>query len=246
MRVHHPTSVRSVVFSPSTWQPFHAVIGLDNGSIYRLALTCLHLRFRLILNRRWDLKMGQRGLLDRLPVAHTASVTSLDWCNLSVSGQNQSANTMTGGPAEGPGNGLGWLVSGGLDRCVKVWDLTTPGLITRIPNKPTYTLHPSLPVRRVAWRPGYECELAVVLNAEFSTGSNSDMGQGMITGAGSEGDEHAVDAKASLAVGGDAVEIWDVRRGWIPKWSVTGSAIEGGVTGEHFSRLVNGNNRTHK
>jgi WD40 repeat protein len=35
MRIHHPTSVRSVVFSPSTWQPLHAIVGLDNGSIYR-------------------------------------------------------------------------------------------------------------------------------------------------------------------------------------------------------------------
>lgn len=30
----------------------------------------------------------------------------------------------------------------------------------------------------------------------------------------------------------DAVEIWDVRRSWIPKWSVTGTSAEGGVTGE--------------
>ena len=35
MRVHHPTSVRSIVFSPSHWQPLQAVAGLDNGSIYR-------------------------------------------------------------------------------------------------------------------------------------------------------------------------------------------------------------------
>jgi hypothetical protein len=31
---------------------------------------------------------------------------------------------------------------------------------------------------------------------------------------------------------GDAVEIWDVRRGWIAKWAVGGSAAEGGVAGE--------------
>ncbi|KAG5220604.1 WD40 repeat protein [Salix suchowensis] len=29
---------------------------------------------------------------------------------------------------------------------------------------------------------------------------------------------------------GDPIEIWDVRRGWIAKWSVNGSASEGGVT----------------
>lgn len=31
--------------------------------------------------------------------------------------------------------------------------------------------------------------------------------------------------------GGDAVEIWDVRRGWIAKWSIGNSASEGGVAG---------------
>jgi hypothetical protein len=41
MRIHHPTSVRAVVFSPSLWQPLQAVVGLDNGSIYRLALRVL-------------------------------------------------------------------------------------------------------------------------------------------------------------------------------------------------------------
>jgi hypothetical protein len=30
---------------------------------------------------------------------------------------------------------------------------------------------------------------------------------------------------------GNAVEIWDVRRGYIAKWQVGGSAIEGGVSG---------------
>lgn len=34
---------------------------------------------------------------------------------------------------------------------------------------------------------------------------------------------------------GDSVEIWDVRRGWIAKWSVTGSAGEGGVSGTAMS-----------
>ena len=31
---------------------------------------------------------------------------------------------------------------------------------------------------------------------------------------------------------GDAVEIWDMRKGWIAKWAVGGSAGEGGVAGE--------------
>jgi len=30
---------------------------------------------------------------------------------------------------------------------------------------------------------------------------------------------------------GDVIEIWDVRRGWIAKWSVSGTGGEYGVTG---------------
>ncbi|KAF8813412.1 hypothetical protein BYT27DRAFT_7158298 [Phlegmacium glaucopus] len=243
MRVHHPTSVRSVVFSPSYWQPLQAVAGLDNGSIYR-----------------WDLKMGQRGLLDKLPVAHTASVTSLDWC--CAGGVNPQSSGAMGVAVQNENIGLGWLVSGGLDRCVKVWDLTAPGTGSHIPHRPTYTLHPSFAIRRVAWRPGYQCEIALVSSTEFATGP-SDSSQaspgsnpsGLLTRAGSSSgldsvfrgpsgleSIYAVKDKLNvptvlepksltLASGvGDSVEIWDVRRGWIAKWSVAGSAVEGGIS----------------
>ncbi|KAF8982530.1 hypothetical protein BDQ17DRAFT_1394052 [Cyathus striatus] len=277
IKVHHPTSVRSVVFSPSVWQPLQAITGLDNGSIYR-----------------WDLRMGQRGTLDRLPVAHTASVTSLDWRNASGSASQPISNVLlpvngtsgafggggTGSILDGAGSGLGWLISGGLDRCVKVWDLTSPALTSsttfsanasnnslsgapHIPHKPTYVLHPSFPVRKVLWRPGYDCELTVVSNAEFSQGSESSeassvqsiasstagvapgiltrVGSGlgleaMMRGiGGSNSSAGSVDGKPptqlpSPVVQGDAIEIWDVRRGWVAKWSIPGSAAEGGVT----------------
>ena len=62
--------------------------------------------------------MGQRGQLDKLPVAHTASVTSLDWCSTGgVDPQGSRATAIAGQNAD---IGLGWLVSGGFDRCVKV------------------------------------------------------------------------------------------------------------------------------
>lgn len=32
---------------------------------------------------------------------------------------------------------------------------------------------------------------------------------------------------------GDLIELWDVRRQWIAKWTVTGSNREGGVTGDN-------------
>ncbi|KAJ6502455.1 hypothetical protein C8R45DRAFT_1070888 [Mycena sanguinolenta] len=233
MRIHHPTAVRGVAFSPSSSLPLQAIVGLDNGSIYR-----------------WELRMGQRGLLDRLPVAHTASVTSLDW---RMSDSDDPGNT----------GGLGWIVSAGLDRCVKIWDLSqlnsssnNPNVpASHIPHKPTYTLHPSFPVRRVLWRPGYDCEVAVVsnANAEFGSGNFSELTETStgLTYASALGVGSAraasVPAPNSLASNngavsaskegrergsgvGDAVEIWDARRGWIAKWTVRGSAIEGGVT----------------
>ncbi|KIY43394.1 hypothetical protein FISHEDRAFT_52780 [Fistulina hepatica ATCC 64428] len=218
MRITNPNSVRSVVFSPSSWQPLQAVCGLDNGSLYR-----------------WDLKMGQRGMLDRVPIAHTASIMTLEWCAPPYS----STDTATS-------NNMGWLATGGLDAFVKVWDLTSSSSSTSIPHKPTYTLHPSFPVRRILWRPSYACELAIVSNTEFSSGSNPDstntptnalgldFGEPDKTDAWSPGPSSASPSVASpknhvLDIGGDPVEIWDVRRQWVAKWAVPASAAEGGA-----------------
>ncbi|TFK63945.1 WD40 repeat-like protein [Pluteus cervinus] len=245
MRIHHPTSVRTLVFSPSLWLPLQAAVGLDNGSIIR-----------------WDLRVGQRGQLDKLAVAHSASVTTLDWRgNTAGPPTNQSSSELAG-------NGLGWIVSGGLDRCVKIWDLTAPGSNTRISPKPTYILHPSFPVRRVLWRPSYECEIALVSNTEFATKSSHELTQNMIisgnlsgtlTRVGSSYNLESLPVRSLSAIGrqpsetfqqattisvdpastpttgaGDAVEIWDVRRGWIAKWAIPGSSVEGGVTDVAF------------
>jgi hypothetical protein len=104
----HPASVRSVAFSPSLWQPLQAIVGLDNGSIYRYSILVV-IKPVSTPNVRWDLKMGQRGLLDRLLVAHTTPVTSLSW---------RESPGING--SETGDNGMGWFASGGLDRCVKV------------------------------------------------------------------------------------------------------------------------------
>jgi WD repeat-containing protein 24 len=153
--------------------------------------------------------MGSKGQLDRLPVAHMGPILTLDWC------------APDGG---GPGTS-GWIASGSLDRTVKVWDLTGPHF-----ERIAYTLATQFPVRRVRWRPGYECELAIVSYAEFSTGSMSDVSDSdAVTDFDLEKPEVAP-AKRRTDIG-DPVEIWDVRRGYIAKWLVGGSAIEGGVTG---------------
>ena len=119
---------------------------------------------------------------------------------------------------------------------------------------PTYTLHTSFPVRRVLWRPGYECELTIVSNADFGPGS--DFGHAALSAGSTSGSggltsavpsprahpSHLSETSATVSAaeraksvtrhdGSDPVEIWDVRRGYIAKWVVMGSAVEGGVTG---------------
>ena len=90
----------------------------------------------------------------------------------------------------------------------------------------------------------------MVSNEEFGTGSNHDLshiapsstssrmrGSGSVTAEWSSmnvNDSSASWKNKAKTSGSDAVEIWDVRRGWIAKWSVTGSAAEGGVTGSGF------------
>ncbi|KAF8441042.1 hypothetical protein L210DRAFT_3645285 [Boletus edulis BED1] len=214
MKIHHPTSVRSLVFSRSLSHPLQAVVGLDNGSIYR-----------------WDLQMGQRGQLDRLPVAHTGPILALDWCSTSVTskGADNISTQME----------RSWIVSGGLDHTVKVWDLPGSSTSSHIVNKPTYVLHPSCPVRRVLWRPDYPCELALVSNAEFSGGAELLASPRMQNATPSFLSSTAPvleskDAEAKSGLVGETVEIWDVRRGWIAKWTVDTSVSDGGVTDAAF------------
>ncbi|KAI6119652.1 hypothetical protein EDD17DRAFT_1605846 [Pisolithus thermaeus] len=216
MRIHHPTSVRSLVFSPCTSLPLQAIVGLENGSMYR-----------------WDLQMGQRGQLDRLPVAHTGAVLSLDWCTTpGTSGTTDDSS---------PSMGNSWIVSGSLDHTVKVWNLSGPATSSHVSAKPVYTLHPAYPVRRVVWRPDHPCELAVVSNAEFGSGSGSELmasprlqsASSAFISAAISTTEH-MDKASKAGTSGDSVEIWDVRRGWIAKWTVDASVSEGGVTDAVF------------
>jgi hypothetical protein len=94
--------------------------------------------------RRWELKMGQRGQLDRLPVAHTGPILALDWCTPSGASSSSTLSQESAITANGSSRNSivvnwdggrdrerereekkeegkeSWLASGGLDRCVKV------------------------------------------------------------------------------------------------------------------------------
>ena len=68
--------------------------------------------------------------MDRLPVAHSGPILTLDWSNAAASTGSQRRDsvsddgnlTVSGGSSAPSG---GWTVSGGLDRAVKVRCLTT-------------------------------------------------------------------------------------------------------------------------
>ncbi|KAH9830000.1 uncharacterized protein C8Q71DRAFT_788214 [Rhodofomes roseus] len=272
MWIRHPGPVRAVVFSPIQGHPLQAISALDNGGIYR-----------------WDLSMGQRGQLDRILAAHSGPILTLDWTISSSSASSyrtsqshwygssstalglldeiipgsgglQGATSLPSGEVDA--TGMGWLASGGLDRCVKVWDLTAPMGGSHISYDPAYTLRTAYPVRRVLWRPGYECELAVVAHTDQGVNSSVDLhtaggGQlappSVVTGGGAgfmsalssprigpaglsiENHEPAQTQGPLRNDGGAPVEIWDVRRGFIAKWVINDSIGEGGVSDIAFA-----------
>lgn len=102
----------------------------------------------LDVSHRWDLNMGQRGQLDRIPLAHSGPILALDWTlpatfsssagsrNSGSLGQMQgnnwysnvkaglfddlAGNVPPAGEGEATATGASWLASGGLDCCVKV------------------------------------------------------------------------------------------------------------------------------
>ncbi|KAF8581844.1 hypothetical protein K439DRAFT_1392321, partial [Ramaria rubella] len=180
MKVYHPTGIRALSLSPVPSNPLTVCTGLESGNV-----------------QRWDLR--NRALpLERITLAHSSSVLSMDW-------QLPSMKE----------TGLGWLVTSGMDRRVKIWNLCLSSttllpssaldrdailLNNKMGPRALRTLHTSFPVRSVQWRPGYDCEVAVVSNNESES---------------------------------ETVEIWDVRRGWIGKWALEGA--EGGITDIAFS-----------
>ncbi|CAE7090273.1 unnamed protein product [Rhizoctonia solani] len=119
---HHGMAVRALAFSPQAGQESaHALVGLETGQLLR-----------------YDLRT--RTPMDRLPVAHSSAILSIDWQSI------------------GGGNTAGWAATGGMDKTVKIWDMNGQPMATQ----PIHTLHTTHAVKQVAWRPGHETELAVV------------------------------------------------------------------------------------
>lgn len=70
-------------------------------------------------------------------------------------------------------------------------------------------LHTTEKVKKVVWRPGHDCEVAIVPQAPGVSGRPV--------------------ADGGEAAGDERIEIWDVRRPWLPKYILEGG--EGSVVG---------------
>ena len=213
MKIHHLAFVWSLVFSPTLTHPLQAVVCLDNGSIY-----C------------WDLQMGQHGQLNCLPVAHTGPIPALDWCSTGLDHTVRVRHFyLTAIMPDNP----------------KVWGLPGLSILLHVMNKLTDVSHPVYLVRCVLWRPNYPCELVLVSYAKFSGRSGAEflvsprMQNAMpsfLSSTAPASESKDVDGKPGLA--GDMVEIWDVCRAWLAKWTVDTSIFDGGVTGMHSPYLA--------
>jgi len=134
-----------------------------------------------------------------------------------------------------------------------------PSSDSHIPAKLAYTLHTRYPVRHILWRPGYECEIAVVSNPELAPPAKTDVSKlaatppflsrsvssSTIDTLSTVTDTDSLHPPvspmenkgyASVPVVDDTIEIWDVRRAWVAKWSINGSGAEGSLAGTLLPR----------
>ena len=93
VRLHHPTAVRSAAFSCSQACPVHAVVGLDNGSLYRLASCLLLHRIYLTIGHadtisQWVLEgsLTAYPLLMQGPFSHLTGVPLMEVLPVPVGG----------------------------------------------------------------------------------------------------------------------------------------------------------------
>ncbi|KAM0793621.1 hypothetical protein ACM66B_001054 [Microbotryomycetes sp. NB124-2] len=124
--------VRHLSFSPSNAQPFTLLAACASGTLIR-----------------YDIRYTGRpggGAIDRI-TGHVGSCLAMDWRD---SRDGERSDTAGGNP-EG-----GWVVTGGVDKTIKIWDFSLPTLST----KPVRVLHASQPVQAVAWHPTRPTEIA--------------------------------------------------------------------------------------
>ncbi|KAG0662935.1 hypothetical protein C6P46_003023 [Rhodotorula mucilaginosa] len=207
--------IRHLAFSPSASQPFTLVAACTSGTMIR-----------------YDVRYVSRqngGATDRI-AGHVGACLAMDWrdgfsCERDATGSGVGTSAETaGGGREG-----GWVVTGGVDRTVKIWDFSLATLST----KPVRTLYTSQPVYSVAWHPTRPTELAsspmpsLGLGAESSSSSVGDeVPSTPISTADSplatliKGDNPPPRARSDRNAWKNEIEVWDVRRPYFPKLAI--------------------------
>ncbi|GAA6013298.1 hypothetical protein JCM11491_006345 [Sporobolomyces phaffii] len=199
--------VRHLSFSPSASQPFTLLAACASGTLIR-----------------YDVRYISRqngGATDRI-AGHIGSCLAMDWrdgydCEKVAGGSTAGAAVGVSQETAGGGKEGGWVVTGGIDSTIKIWDFSLPTLAT----KPIRTLYPSQPVQSVSWHPTHGSELASAPLPSLSLGANSDKNDESIPIppnplSRSEGN-------VPTARGGswkNEISIWDVRRPYFPKLSI--------------------------
>lgn len=83
-------------------------------------------------------------------------------------------------------------------------------------------------------------EVAEIVNLTGHTGSSpgssgsADSAPGS-SNASTAGSENAMSTGRNVTIADDMIEVWDVRRAWVAKWTLSGSSRDGGVTGENLN-----------
>ncbi|GAA5861386.1 hypothetical protein JCM1840_005350 [Sporobolomyces johnsonii] len=209
--------VRHLSFSPSPSQPFTLLAACASGTLIR-----------------YDVRYISRqngGATDRI-AGHIGSCLAMDWrdgydCERPIGGAGGNGTSAPGVSQETAGGGRegGWVVTGGVDSTIKIWDFSLPTLST----KPVRTLYPSQPVQAVAWHPTRGTELASSPLPSLSLGA-----EGSASGAVDEAPNTPVSTEVPLgaflkseggaAGGGNAwkneIEVWDTRRPYFPKLAI--------------------------
>ncbi|GAA5950645.1 hypothetical protein JCM21900_002539 [Sporobolomyces salmonicolor] len=205
-------------FSPSSSQPFTLLAACASGTLIR-----------------YDVRYISRqngGATDRI-AGHIGSCLAMDWrdgfdCERPIGGAGGNGSTPVIGVSQetaGGGREGGWVVTGGVDSTIKIWDFSLPTLST----KPARTLYPSQPVQAVAWHPTRGTELAssplpsLSLGAEGSASGAVDEVPNMP--ASIENPLGAIFKSEGGALGGgnawkNEIEVWDTRRPYFPKFAI--------------------------
>ncbi|GAA6002689.1 hypothetical protein JCM10207_007628 [Rhodosporidiobolus poonsookiae] len=213
--------VRHLSFSPSASQPFTLLAACASGTLIR-----------------YDVRYISRqngGATDRI-AGHIGACLAMDWRDGFDCERQSTSGVSVGSTAETAGGGRegGWVVTGGVDKTIKIWDFSQPTLS----NKPVRTLYTSQAVHAVAWHPSRATELAS--SPLPSLGLSGDGGTSSSGGTGADdappttpvtpGDPYAAalikgerGGEGRYVGGGgwkNEIEVWDVRRPYFPKLAI--------------------------